>query len=216
MLPAEGGNFRVSCTLTIEGGGAAGLIVRGSERGDAGYYVRVEPGMKSVSLWRYPRPWVVALALAARTVPEIVYGNPLEVKVLLHRHVLDAYLDGPAPVLDARARPPRGPPRRVRGRCPGSVRRGPRPRGCTNSGSRWTSGTVRSFTLPAAPLRPHVCRSAASRYLTAPRGHLRVERTYAVSLRRCIHAKKSNPACRPRAGGRPDLDPNNWWRSASP
>ena len=94
MLPAEGGNFRVSCTLTIEGGGAAGLIVRGSERGDAGYYVRVEPGMKSVSLWRYTRPWVVALALAARTVPEIVYGNPLEVKVLLHRHVLDAYLDG--------------------------------------------------------------------------------------------------------------------------
>ena len=106
MLPAEGGNFRVSCMLTIAGGGAAGLIVRGNERGDAGYYVRVEPGMKSVSLWRYPRPWVVARPLAARTLPDIDFDGPLEVKVLLHRHVLDAYLDGrhlfSAPVHDRR------------------------------------------------------------------------------------------------------------------
>ena len=62
--------------------------------------------MKSVSLWRYPRPWVVARPLAARILPEIDYGGPLEVKVLLHRHVLDAYLDGrhlfSAPVHDRR------------------------------------------------------------------------------------------------------------------
>jgi hypothetical protein len=93
MLPAEGENFRVSCTLTIAGDGAAGLIVRGNERGDAGYYLRVEPGLKTVSLWRYPRPWVVARPLAARSLPEADFGGPLELKLLLHRHVLDAYLD---------------------------------------------------------------------------------------------------------------------------
>ena len=80
--------------MTIEAGCAAGLIVRGNERGDAGYYLRIEPGMKSVSLWRHPRPWVVARPLAARIVPEIDYHAALEMKILLHRHVLDAYLDG--------------------------------------------------------------------------------------------------------------------------
>ena len=93
LLPAAGSDFRVSCSITIEDGVAAGLIVRGGERGDTGYYVRLEPAMKTVSLWRYPRPWVVARPLAQRITPMIDYHRTLELKLLLHRHVLDAYLD---------------------------------------------------------------------------------------------------------------------------
>ena len=93
LLPAAGADFRVSCRITLEQGAAAGLIVRGGERGDAGYYLRLEPTLKTVSLWRYPRPWVVARPLATRITPDLDYHRTLELKVLLHRHVLDAYLD---------------------------------------------------------------------------------------------------------------------------
>ena len=48
----------------------------------------------------------MARPLAARTVPELDYRAALELKILLHRHVLDAYLDGrhlfSAPVHDYR------------------------------------------------------------------------------------------------------------------
>ena len=93
MLPVNGSDFRVSCKITIERGMAAGLILRGGEKGDAGYYIRLEPTMKTISLWCYPRPWVVSRPLVMKITPDVNYDGTLELKVLLHRHVLDAYID---------------------------------------------------------------------------------------------------------------------------
>ena len=49
--------------------------------------------MKNVSLWRYPRPWFFSRPLAFRVIPDLDYGQTIAVKVILHRHVLDVYLD---------------------------------------------------------------------------------------------------------------------------
>ena len=54
MLPAAGGDFLLSCTITIRRGSAAGLICRAHESGEGGYCLRLEPATGSVSLRRYP------------------------------------------------------------------------------------------------------------------------------------------------------------------
>ena len=74
-------------------GAAAGLILRGSETGEAGYFLRLEPRNGVISLWRYPRPWVVSRPMAMKITPDVDYNRPLALKVLLHRHILDVYLN---------------------------------------------------------------------------------------------------------------------------
>ena len=94
MLPAIGGDFLLSCTITIEQGSAAGLILRASDAGDAGYYLRLEPASGSVSLWRYPRLWMRSRPLGRRAVAGVVaYREPLAVKLIVHRHIVDAYVN---------------------------------------------------------------------------------------------------------------------------
>ena len=74
-------------------GAAAGLILRGSETGEAGYFLRLEPRDGVISLWRYPRPWVVSRPMAMKITTDVDYNRPLALKVLLHRHILDIYLN---------------------------------------------------------------------------------------------------------------------------
>ena len=74
-------------------GAAAGLILRGSEIGEAGYFLRLEPRDGVISLWRYPRPWVVSRPMAMKITTDVDYNRPLGLKVLLHRHILDIYLN---------------------------------------------------------------------------------------------------------------------------
>ena len=94
MLAAGGRDFILSCNITIKRGVAAGLILRGSESGEAGYYLRLEPGNGSASLWRYPRLWMKSRPLGMKINPELLdYNSPLELKVILHRHILDAYIN---------------------------------------------------------------------------------------------------------------------------
>ena len=93
MLSPVGKDFMLSCEITVKGGVAMGLILRGSETGEAGYYLRLEPATGVVSLWRYPRPWVVSRPLAMRITPDLEYSRPVELRVLLHRHILDVYLN---------------------------------------------------------------------------------------------------------------------------
>ena len=93
MLATGGGDFILSCEVTVKRGAAAGLILRGSATGEAGYFLRLEPDAGVVALWRYPRPWVVSRPLAMKITPDLDYNRPMELKVLLHRHVLDAYLN---------------------------------------------------------------------------------------------------------------------------
>jgi beta-fructofuranosidase len=93
MLPVRGRDFILSCAITIKRGVAAGLILRAGETGEAGYYLRLEPGMKNISLWRYPQPWVVSRPLASKYVADLYYGQAWTVKILLHRHILDAYVN---------------------------------------------------------------------------------------------------------------------------
>ena len=94
MLPAAGGDFLLSCTITIKHGSAAGLICRANDSGDAGYYLRWEAGIGSVSLWRYPRLWMKSRPLGQKIVSRVLaYREPLEVKLIVHRHILDAYVN---------------------------------------------------------------------------------------------------------------------------
>ena len=93
MLPAGGKDFILSCEITMKRGAAAGLILRGSETGEAGYFLRLEPRTGVISLWRYPRPWVVSRPMAMKITPDVDYNQPLSLKVLLHRHILDIYLN---------------------------------------------------------------------------------------------------------------------------
>ena len=93
MLSAGGKDFILSCEITMKRGAAMGLILRGSETGEAGYFLRLEPSNGVVSLWRYPRPWVVSRPMAIKITPNLDYNRPLELKVLLHRHILDVYLN---------------------------------------------------------------------------------------------------------------------------
>ena len=93
MLPSGGRDFILSCKITIKLGAAGGLILRGSENGEAGYYLSLEPGGRVVSLWRYPRPWSISRPMAMKIMPDIDYDRPLEIKVLLHRHIMDVYLN---------------------------------------------------------------------------------------------------------------------------
>jgi len=93
LLPARAKDFLLTCQVEVKRGMSAGIILRAMETGDAGYYLRLDPGMKNISLWRYPRPWVTSRPLAQRYMPELDYGKPAEVKVLMHGHILDAYLD---------------------------------------------------------------------------------------------------------------------------
>ena len=88
-------DFLLSCRITIDQGFAAGLIVRANESGSAGYYLRLAPCKSTVSLWRYPQQWVLSRAMASRTMPGLIdYGRPCVLQVIMHRHILDAYVDG--------------------------------------------------------------------------------------------------------------------------
>ena len=49
--------------------------------------------MKQITLWRYPRDWFYARPMSLRVFPDLEYGRSIEVKVMLHRHVIDAYID---------------------------------------------------------------------------------------------------------------------------
>ena len=69
------------------------MILRAGESGEAGYYLRLEPGLKQITLWRYPRDWFYARPMALKVFPDLEFGRSIEVKVLLHRHVFDAYVD---------------------------------------------------------------------------------------------------------------------------
>ena len=69
MLSAVGKDFVLSCELTVKHGVAVGLILRGNQTGEAGYFLRLEPGQGVVSLWRYPRPWVVSRPMAMKITP---------------------------------------------------------------------------------------------------------------------------------------------------
>ena len=51
MLSAGGKDFILSCKVTMKRGAAAGLILRGSETGEAGYFLRLEPRTSVISLW---------------------------------------------------------------------------------------------------------------------------------------------------------------------
>ena len=93
MFSTSGKDFILSCEITIKRGAAAGLILRGSETGEAGYFLRLEPGNGVISLWRYPRPWVVSRPMAMKMAPDLDYNRPVELKVLFHRHILDTYLN---------------------------------------------------------------------------------------------------------------------------
>jgi hypothetical protein len=93
MLSAGGKDFILSCEITMKRGAAMGLILRGSETGEAGYFLRLEPRNGVVSLWRYPRPWVVSRPMAMKITPYLDYNRPVALKVLLHRHILDVYLN---------------------------------------------------------------------------------------------------------------------------
>ena len=93
MVAARGEDFLLSCRIRINRGVAAGLILRAAEGGEAGYYLRLEPGMKNISLWRYPRPWFYSRPMAFSVIPNLDYEQTIDVKVILHRHVLDAYVD---------------------------------------------------------------------------------------------------------------------------
>jgi len=93
LLPAGAKDFLLTCQVEVKVGMSAGVILRAMETGDSGYYLRLDPGMKTISLWIYPRPWVTSRPLAQRYMPELKYGKPMEVKVIMHGHILDAYLD---------------------------------------------------------------------------------------------------------------------------
>ena len=93
LVAVRGQDFLLSCSIRMSRGVAAGLILRASEGGEAGYYLRLEPALKNVSLWRYPRPWFFSRPLAIRVMPDLDYEQTIDVKVILHRHVLDVYLD---------------------------------------------------------------------------------------------------------------------------
>ena len=93
LMTERGADFLLSCRIRISRGVAAGLILRASEDGEAGYYLRLEPAMKNVSLWRYPRPWFSSRPMAFNVIPDLDYEQTIDVKVILHRHVLDAYFD---------------------------------------------------------------------------------------------------------------------------
>ena len=93
LVAVRGQDFLLSCSIRMSRGVAAGLILRASEGGEAGYYLRLEPALKNVSLWRYPRPWFFSRPLAFRVMPDLDYEQTIDVKVILHRHVLDVYLD---------------------------------------------------------------------------------------------------------------------------
>ena len=82
MLPTGGKDFILSCEITMKQGAAAGLILRGSETGEAGYFLRLEPRNSLISLWRYPRPWVVSRPMAMKITPDVHYNRPLALKVL--------------------------------------------------------------------------------------------------------------------------------------
>ena len=93
MLSGGGKDFILSCEITMKWGAAAGLILRGNETGEAGYFLRLEPGQGVISLWRYPRPWVISRPMAMKITSDVDYNRPLALKVLLHRHILDVYLN---------------------------------------------------------------------------------------------------------------------------
>ena len=93
LVAVRGADFLLSCRIRINRGVAAGLILRASEGGEAGYYLRLEPAMKSVCLWRYPRQWFSSRPMAFRVIPNLDYEQTIVVKVILHRHVLDVYFD---------------------------------------------------------------------------------------------------------------------------
>ena len=94
VLAAGGRDYIFYAKITIKRGVAAGVILRADENGEGGYFLRIEPGTGSVSLWRYPRIWMRSRPLGIKINPELLdYNRPLELKIILHRHILDAYLD---------------------------------------------------------------------------------------------------------------------------
>ncbi|MFH1007252.1 MAG: hypothetical protein V1800_07100 [Candidatus Latescibacterota bacterium] len=94
LIDAVAGDLWLRCDLHMEGGTAAGLLLRASERGQRGYLLRLDWDKHTASLWRYPMEWVTAQPLAEVTVPGLMRGKTYEVTVLMHGNLLDAYLDG--------------------------------------------------------------------------------------------------------------------------
>ncbi len=94
MIVPVTGDLWLRCDLRMEGGTAAGLLLRGSQGGQRGYLLRLDLDKQTASLWRYPMEWVTARPMAEVSAPCLKRGLTYEVKVLMHGNLLDAYLDG--------------------------------------------------------------------------------------------------------------------------
>ena len=94
MIPAVASDVWLRCSLRMEGGAAAGLLLRASQGGERGYLLRLDWDRQTASLWRYPMEWVTARSMAEVRVPGLSRGSRYEVKVMIHANLLDAYLDG--------------------------------------------------------------------------------------------------------------------------